>query len=280
MRMKSLDGDVHHDDMMAIPNDPDRHAFVMLGSEHLFLSHLTMFHMENHCYQLILRAKLPPDVMQAYRLWRKNNAENTYFLGNIKSDLWTCPQVKIGARKSFIADIWEGIPHKAAYEEWPWEHQTPIAKSVNVTIEDIVYYRHFDFNHGFPNDLSYLLFGMKPEAFLVHFQTKEPDFDHVLSLVEAPDWLPAEQLQACVPIQFPKSANRLFCMNPLQNGKHLVRYAGFPLDGERLIVDILHSEWFCTKIVNLDLYCPDDGSCEAGPPAHEHHHASEQVHCK
>jgi len=61
-------------DMMSLwANTPDQHAFVMCGTEALFLVHLTMFHMEEHCYQLVLRAHLTEQAMKTYVEDRKKH---------------------------------------------------------------------------------------------------------------------------------------------------------------------------------------------------------------
>jgi hypothetical protein len=59
-----------------------------------------------------------------------------------------------------------------------------------VTIERVVYFRHFSMSFQPPDPLTYVLFGFGDEAHMTNCQTKEPDFDHIVSLAEAPDWLP------------------------------------------------------------------------------------------
>jgi hypothetical protein len=255
-----------HEDMMAIPDKPDRHAFITLGSKRLFLCHMTMFHMEAHCYQIVLEASLPDAAMKLYRREREAHPGETYFLGNVPQDLFTVPQIAIAARSGFIADIWRGIPHKKQYTEWPWTGLAPTIASIAVKVERVIFFRHFDFNLEFPAKLSYILFGAGTEAFLTHFQVKEPDFDHIVTLARAPEWLPEEQLRAGAPINVPSLSGTLKCWNPLQKGTHEVQFAGFPVKGKPLTIDVARSEWFCTKIVNSSNPCPDEGSCEAGEP--------------
>jgi hypothetical protein len=250
-----------HNDPMAIANEPDRHAFVMLGTENLFLCHLTMFHMENHCYQVVLQVTLPEPEMGNYKEQRSRYSGETLFLGNVKQDLWTIPEVQTGRRKNFIADIWKGIPNKKKYDSWPWDGpppDPPVIQNVPVNIDRVVYYRHFDFNLMYPTTLTYLLFGAGNEAFLTHYQVKEPDFDQVVTLAKAPTWLPDEQLRAGVPINILGLSGGLQCESPLRNdGTYSIQYAGFPGNGALLAIDVLHTDWFCTKIVNTNNPCPD-----------------------
>lgn len=266
------------EDIMAIPDSPDRHAFVMLGRRTLFLCHLTMFHMENHCYQIVVEAGLPDHAMAQYVHERETHPDATYFLGNLEQDLWTVPQLQNGARRGFLADIWRGIPYQKEYTEWPWNHQRPVISSIPVTVTRVVFYRHFDFNLEHPQTLSYMLFGAGNEAFLTKFQVKEPDFDQVVTLARNPVWLPQDQLRAGVPINIPSLKGGLHCTNPLAKSDYQVQYGGFPEKRPALTIQVARSEWFCTKVVNSENPCPDESSCEASPgtrdfqPDHKEQH--------
>ncbi len=227
---------------------PTQHAFVMLGKETLFLCHLTMFHDEQHRFQIVLRAQLPAYAMAAYLGDFAAHPNETYFLGNSEQDLITMPELQSGLRTSFIADIFRGIPQRHVYRTWPWKHEVPVVKSVRLTVERVVYSRHFDFNLNYPDTLTYVVFGSGTEAHLTHYQVKEPDYDHVLSLKAVPSWLPAIVLEAGVHLNFPAlKTGDTPCENPLRDGEHDVHYAGMP-PVHRVIVG--PTRWFSTKIVN------------------------------
>ena len=236
--------------------DPDQHAFVMLGQETLFACHITMFHMQEHLFQIVLRCALPRYAMQAYVEDLLKHPGETYFLGNSAQDLMTIPSLHLGQRLRFTGDIFRGIPYQRDYPEWPWEHETPIVPNVDVTIEREVYYRHFDFNLKYPDSLTYAIFGAGGEAHMTHYQVKEPDFDHVLSLREVPAWLPAQMLQSGTHLNFPKlrSSSPVYCSNPLPEGEYEVQYGGQPFT-YRITTGKTH--WFSTKIVNMHNPCPD-----------------------
>lgn len=241
-----------------IRNVPHQHAFVMLGTKTLFLCHLTMFKMEEHMYQLVMRARLSDDAMQEYVRRRSQHPSETYFLANSKPDLMTLPELQIGARSGFSVEVFQGIPKRKHYNGWPWEGVPPVIQAP-VTIERIVYYRHFDFNLNYPASLTYILFGSGGEAHLSHYQTKEPDFDHVVSLAEAPDWLPPTQLEAGVHINIPRLPNRpdgrpVYCEEPVKKDEvHEVLYSGYGLPRR---IKIGRSHWFETDIVNCEDPCP------------------------
>jgi len=113
------------------------------------------------------------------------------------------PDFQNGRRTAFVADIFRGLPLKYHYRSCPWVHQEPIAHNILVQVERVVHYRHFDFNLEYPPTLTYVLFGEGNEAFLDHYQTKQPDFDQVVALTEAPHWLPKRLLEAGLHSTFP-----------------------------------------------------------------------------
>lgn len=244
----------------SILNTPDQHAFVMTGVDTLFLCHLTMLHMENHMYELVLQASLPLYAQVEYLKDLAHYPTATYFLGNSADDLMTIPEIHIGSRHSFIADIWRGIPEKKHYEVWPWKHDEKdrIVSNVMVRIDRIVRIRHFNFAQQYPTSMTYFLFGSGKEAHLYHYQTHEPDFDQVVTLVEAPSFVPPPQLQSGVLINIPHMpANKIPCSNPLTNKEYLVQYEGLESMGLHQI-KIDRSLWFSTKITNTKNPCPDE----------------------
>lgn len=224
---KKMLRDMLKPDPMKLPDDERRHAFIMCGSETLFLVHMTMFHMEEHCYQLILHASLPDADIQRFREWRAAKPTQAYFLANLTESALDVPQLATGEMGSFYAEVFEGIPPKDEYTEWPWGGVKPVMARVQVKVERVVYFRHFDYNFNYPASLSYVLFGAGKEAHMQSFQTKEPDYDHILSLAAAPGWLPAVKLASAVTVNFPRLRERPVLKNPLRKGRHQVAYQGF-----------------------------------------------------
>jgi len=248
---------------MGIDLMPDQHSFVMLGKKTLFLCHLTMFHMQEHMFQIVLRASLPDDAMQTFITDSADHPNETYFLGNSDQDLMTVPSLKTGERCSFIADIFRGIPKEKEYTHWPWRDVKALVASVRTTIDAVVYYRHFDFNLQYPEHPTYVIFGSGAEAHLTHYQVREPDFDHILSLREAPDWLPGWALHSAVHLDFPElQGHPVFCATPLENGRsYNVQYAGQPQPDDHpkpFTIDVSRTHWFSTKILNTKNPCADD----------------------
>jgi hypothetical protein len=251
----SLGLDASGSDPDSIENVPTQHAFVILGRQTLFISHLTMYGMEEHNYQLVLRARLPSEAMRQYNEDREKHPNNTYFLGNSPKDLLTVPDMQSGARPYFIADVFRGIPQLQKYESWPWADQKPIIRGVPLEIERVVYFRHLAMTFEAPTTLTYVLFGMGDEAHMTNYQTKIPDFDHVVSLFEAPAWLTDTQLQSGVHVSVNKqrTADEIPCTDPLPASDEttpavcLVKYRGTGADRP---IKLAYHHWFCTKIAN------------------------------
>lgn len=225
-----------------IVNSPDQHGFVMSGLETVFLDHLAMFAMQDHMYQAILQVSLPPYAMSAYVADRSANPNDVYILGNSQFDLITMPQIQTGEVVSFIADVFRGVPQNPNTE-------TPLIHNVSVTIERVVYFRHFDFLDDFPPLLTYVLYGAGAEAHLSHRIAREPDFQHCVDLAEPPAWLPPLQLESPVAVNFvdlPYSGKTL-CSNPLTAPEQEVLYAGQP---ERYPLRVGSSWYFDTTSLN------------------------------
>jgi hypothetical protein len=249
-----------------IPYTASQHAFVMCGRKTLFLWHLTMLHMEEHEFEFVLRASLTPEAEKTWEADRRQHPDETYFLGNVETDLMTIPELAMGARTSFKASIWAGIPVKHHYKTWPWKNIKPIVADTPVTVDRVVAFRHFDLQQNYPESLTYLLFGSGDEAHMGHYQTREPDFDEVVTLAEAPPWLPAQLLEAGVHINFPDlRATPVFCSSPLLKEDYKVRYSGQkPMPhgkGHDAAADGLYplkvdrSLWFSTKVTNATDPC-------------------------
>src|SRR5205085_8900204 len=127
----------------------------------------------------------------------------------------------------FMADVFRGIPNRPQYDHWPWDGMSPVISNVPVSVERIVFYRLFAMNMAYPKTLTYVLFGRGDEAHMTNYQTKEPDFDHILSLESVPRWLPARELEAGIVIDVPSVPEGVQCINPLSKGNEFaVRYRG------------------------------------------------------
>lgn len=239
-----------------IKDPPSQHAYVMVGRQTLFLCHLTMVYtlMPEHMYEFVLEATLPQKAWDTYLEDMDRHPDATYFLGNSKNDQMTLPQIHIGECSSFTANIWRGIPPAPKsthhYDTWPWTGKKPLIRDTTVTVKRVVRFRHYNFAQDYPSSMTYFLFGKGTEAHMYHYQTREPDFDQVVSLQEAPSFLSKSQLQSGVLVNIPTMASTPApCSNPLTEKTYHVQYEGISDFGLHEI-NIDRSVWFSTEITN------------------------------
>ncbi len=249
----------------SVENERHFHAFSLLGTERLFASHLTMLDDEVHMYQFIAEIGLPEPFRSRFISERRDHPLDSYFIANTLADPVVCnpvsdpmtiPELAGHLRTSFVGNIFRGIPYRNAYESWPWAGVKPVLGNIPVTVERIVHFRPFDATMTLPGTLVYLLFGAGGEGHMVHLQSREPDFDHCLTLQQAPPWLAQDLLRAGVVVDIPDlrpigdgdRAPGVRCANPLQDRATVqVRYrsAGNPRP-----VTVSYSPWFCVRVAN------------------------------
>lgn len=264
-----------------VVNDRMWHAFALVGTERLFASHLTNLFLEVHKYQLVMEISLPEPYKSILTEEQKRHPDESYFLANIiedqtlgsdASDPMNLPELAAGRRHSFVANIWRGLPNKPEYKNWPWQGVRPVLSNVPVSVERIVHYKPFSGSMNHPERLTYLLFGAGDEAHMVHLQTMhksksgkyDPDYDHVATLTEAPEWLAPELLEAGVIIDLPDKSRfgnaedksrKVRCKAPFEDeSETAVRYRG---EDTSRTVKIGTNKWFCTRIANDPDPCRD-----------------------
>jgi hypothetical protein len=170
------------------PDTADLHGFVMMGRERLFLCHLPMFFMENHCYQLICEGRLPAEDQATYLAARLANPGAALILGN--HDPMTLCELVSGP--AFAADAFVGVPRD------PTQAQPFMTSRLRIT--RILLFRHFDADDTYPPQLAYFLYGTSDQAHLSHLITRAPNFQHELDLADVPDHVSEAQLAVGVPI--------------------------------------------------------------------------------
>ncbi|SMF48387.1 hypothetical protein SAMN02745866_03145 [Alteromonadaceae bacterium Bs31] len=239
-----------------VPNMANQHAFFLVGDQHLFLVHMGNAWMDCHRYQMIMEISLPDHARQTWMEHRNRHPNDWYIVGNLETNKLQIPQFQLGTVRSFDASIWMGFPTTEGSEHWPWANEPTIVSNIKVKVERVVYYRRLDFSQDYPRTASYILFGKGKEAHLNHIPVKQPDFDHVLTLAEAPAWLPPELLEVSVPVNFPSVPaipgghschEALYQTEPVGPGREFVQYSGF---GPGRQIDIAHTVFFGTYPFN------------------------------
>jgi hypothetical protein len=227
-----------HEDVPQVENEKHQHAFVLVGNRQLFGVHMTQYHCELHKYQIILKLSLPDTVYDEFMRLRENNPQDTFVLCNAKDPKnvilapgevrsYSIPDIGSGRVTHFTANIFQGIrplsPEEIAADShfFPWGKKYAHAAigEFEATIERIVLFRPFDHLQKLAEYARYFIFGddKSSEVHMTNLQTASlatgpyepqvfgPDYDHVMSLAERPDWLEqASMLEAGIVVSTPK----------------------------------------------------------------------------
>lgn len=223
-----------------IEDEPGFHGFFMIGMQTLYLSHMPMFTVQRHMYQVILRATLPPEIMDEYRAGRKAGPTAPYNLNNSADDAFALPELSSGRRKSFEADIYKDYSNEDGQPVGD-----PFAKEVPVTVDQIVQLRHFNFDHPRPEHLNYIIFGSGTEAHLSHYIARDPDYQHIVTLGSVPDWLLPIQVEGSSVLTFSSLPSLpVPCSDPLTEPSYQVLFQGWDVQQFTLNMGGATNLWF------------------------------------
>jgi len=149
---------------------------LLVGQQKAFLSHLPMF-MSPHDFQVIFEVKFREanqDPGEVYVRDRGASHERIYTWVPkpcVLPSLFTAS----GGNAGMLGKIVRGHFERGG---------TPITSdAVHADISRVLFSHQFTPGDERPTRLRYLLFGSAGEAFVAHFITRPPDFDHVLSVV-------------------------------------------------------------------------------------------------
>jgi hypothetical protein len=224
------DHETMHGSAVEISNMRHQHAFVVVGETQLFGVHMTQYHCELHKYQVIVKFKIDDDIRRQLAEVRKHAPRDTFVLVNQAGDPveslfgeYSVPELANGTVKRFRADIYQGLPPfpeedaaKPHFIPWKADYVNPVFADLVVEVERIVLFRPFAHHYQLPPCATYLLFGQGSEAHMTNLQTAAlasnpfepevfgPDYDHVMSLLEAPHWLDKPLLEAGIVVTAPK----------------------------------------------------------------------------
>lgn len=220
-----------------VSNHPHQHAFVLTGGQQedhpLFGVHMTQYHCEIHKYQIILRIELEPDVVQRLNEMRAVAPRDCFVLCNAGAEdgctEMTVPDLASGATSAFTANIFQGMrpfPAEPDAHFFPWakKYCRAALPMVRAKITRVVLFRPFAHHEPQPRYPSYFLWGhaqlqddgtIRGEAHATNLQTAAlatgrfeapawgPDFDHIMTLAEPPQWLDPALLAAGVVVSVP-----------------------------------------------------------------------------
>ncbi|WP_298838021.1 hypothetical protein [uncultured Roseobacter sp.] len=209
-----------------VTNMPHQHALILVGYDTIYGVHMTQYHHEEHKYQMILELDLPEPAKTRYRKMRETWPEMPLVLCNDVKDPLMVPDLGGGTRPDFSANFFPGLfpldQLKPEEEEsmhfFPWS--ADIMKPVmdapfKVKVKRVVLFRPFNHQEILPKYANYIIWGSDTEAHMTHWQTAHmasnkydtpafgPDYDHIMSLKSAPDWVHPSLLRAGITVSVP-----------------------------------------------------------------------------
>jgi hypothetical protein len=165
---------------------PMSHHMVVFGHQTVFMSHLPMFSVPEHAYQVILEAELTAadsDPQQIFQQdWAAHPKVAFYTFAPepfVLSDLLPTAG-KPPKATTFRGDLWRN------HLEQPETEPVQIASGVTVNVKNIVHGERFNLSAAPLSQLEYVLFGRREEVYLAHLLTLPPDFDQLVRVTITP----------------------------------------------------------------------------------------------
>jgi hypothetical protein len=224
-------------------DEPGNHGMFVVGEKTLFLIHMPMFTNEKHMYQVVLRAHMSDEAMALYRKLRAANPSKPYNLINVDADKFTLPDLKAGKVRSFQATMFDGYSNDDGGTPGP-----VLADNIPVSIDDVVVFQHFNFGVDRPANLIYTVFGQGDETHMSHIISRDPDFQHIVTLSAPPPGFSAPQIESGVELNFTTlPSSPIGCESPLSAQVYPTLFAGrsdapVPLD----LTKGFQSIWYST----------------------------------
>jgi hypothetical protein len=149
---------------------PGFHGMLVLGAQRIYASHLPMF-TPQHRYQGIWQVTFGEEGDQAYRDAQAANDGMIFTLA--PNETFRLPELT-GPRGSFRADVYLGHFERPGHRK--------LLDDVTVTLHQQVHWHPFLPEHARPQQLTYALFGDGDEAYLAHWISAPPDYDHIVKV--------------------------------------------------------------------------------------------------
>jgi hypothetical protein len=181
---------------------PATHGMLLFGEKKIYLSHLPMFSVPVHRYQVILEATLTKSGSDPQAAYVQDRSEHTNTkVYTFEPEPFVLPDLDPGnaRRNSFKGTIFRGHFERGG---------EVIGSDVIVNVTRVIHFRQFDAQAAELPQLEYLIFGLAQELFTAHLITRPPDFDHVLAIKSLSRRFTDEELGKGIAIIFPGKANK------------------------------------------------------------------------
>lgn len=227
-------------------NDPqpptDQHGFVLSGTNTCYGSHLAMFNMAQHRYQVVAEIELPANVKQAYTSARQADPKTPIIVVNPENRKMHL-QDMLGPA-GFPSELWK-LPGN------DFGKAVVLAKDFTAKAVTVLHNRAFDDHEAYPPKPRYLVFGSGGEAHASHYLTHEPDYQLLVQLAAVPAGLTAGQLASGVLVDLTTVAeDHEPASDPLEPHRDQELAAEVAGTGGQVTLKIGPTRWFDTHELN------------------------------
>ena len=218
---------------------PDGHAFLILGSDEIFLDHLPRIYHENHHYQLVSSATFPESIMNIYLNDYTLEQDSFYMLVNL--DKFILPEMANLLVKKFKAVILKSSMDLSGVRRLCGEFE--------VEVESTIRFRTFPEFETRSDTLSYFLFGNEKEVFVSNNITVQPDF-YVTSILHKDSDLPLFDSEVGIDLYITNYMRKGPCQKPSDHSLDYILE-----DGGSGTLKLEKHVAFATAEVNLEDPC-------------------------
>lgn len=145
------------------------HGMLVFGKQHIYASHLPMFHAPHH-YQVIWQVQLPKAAKDVYAASRNTNRKESVY--TLAPGPFILPNV-----------LHKGVSFKAVLFRGHFEQGgIPITDSVSVTVQEVFVFNQLRLVADSTFIQGYYVLGTRKEAFAIHRIGGLPSYDHVVQV--------------------------------------------------------------------------------------------------
>ncbi|MGB3674702.1 MAG: hypothetical protein WA988_09700, partial [Candidatus Nanopelagicales bacterium] len=228
---------------------PRRHGMAVLGTDAVFLSHLPMFSMNDHAYQVLDVRFARPDGRAVQEFIDDRAKHPNQRLYTFDPNPFLLPDILragggLPRLRSINGELWRN------HFEREDTHPVLIASGVTVTIEDVIHGRKFDPAAVRPRNLDYIVFGKDSTTYLAHLLTRAPDFDQLIQ-VEIGHPLSDDELRSGLRLTVDGRADTSAAR--IREGSGPIRATLHAADGKNIAVEVQPGGEFYSETGELQL---------------------------
>jgi hypothetical protein len=158
----------------SMSDPPAVHGMLLVGANHIFLSHLPMFH-SPHDYQVLLTATFKAEGVDPAAAYIQDRRKTGGKLYTWAPEPFTLPSLMREPASPMFGTIFRGHFERGG--------TALMSDRVRADVTSVFHFRRFIPSTNPAEHSKYILFGELGDRYLAHWITRPPDFDQVVSVV-------------------------------------------------------------------------------------------------